>query len=95
MIALGLCTIELQIPGVRSLKEKRRVVRSLVTRVRNEYNVSVAEVGDLDKWQLATIAVSCVSSDARHVHRLLERIANGVESGRDGLVLLDYTIELL
>ncbi len=95
MIVLGLCTIELQIPGVRSLKEKRSIVKSLVTRLRNEHNVSVAEVDNLDKWQAATIAVSCVSSDSNYVHALLERIALSIDGGRQGLVLLGYEIELL
>ena len=58
---VGLCTLELQVPASSSLKDKRRVVRSVRDRLRSKFNVSVAEVGELDSWQFATIALVCVS----------------------------------
>ena len=92
---VGLCTIELQVPASSSLKDKRRVIRSVRARLRNEFNVSVAEVGGQDTWQFSTIAVACVSSDAGYAHGLLQRAARFVENGRFDLVLLDYQIEMI
>jgi len=93
-MVIGLCTIELQIPGSTSLKQKRRVLRSVVSRVRNEFNISIAEVDHQDSWQLATLAVVCVSTDGGYAHGLLERVVRYIDGGRFDLVLLDYTNEL-
>lgn len=92
---VGLCHMELQLPGSSSLKDKRRVLQSLVTRLRNEYNVSVAEVGRQDAWQQATVAVACVSSSGVYARGLLEKVVQAVESDHRGVVLLDYETELL
>jgi uncharacterized protein YlxP (DUF503 family) len=71
---VGICQIRLRLPGVRSLKEKRSVLKPLVLRLRQRYNVSVAEVGEQDKWQVAKLAVACVSTDGNCAHRLLEQV---------------------
>lgn len=92
---IGLLTIELQVPESGSLKHKRRVVRSLVARIRQGYNVSVAEVGHLDSWQLATLAVTCVSAEASVVQQVMQRVVEFVNEQRLDLVLLDYQTELL
>lgn len=94
-MVIGLCTIEVQIPESQSLKHKRGVVKSVLSRVRREFNISVAEVGHQDSWQLATLAVVCVSSDARYAHGLLERVVRYIENGRFDLVLLGYKTELI
>ena len=94
-MVVGLCTLHLQVPASASLKDKRRVIRSVVARLRNEFNISVAEVANQDSLQLATIAVACVSSDAAYAHGLMERVARFVENGRFDLVLLDYETEFL
>ena len=57
---IGLLTLDLHFPGARSLKDKRQALRSLMTRIRNEWNVSVAEVEHQDLWQRATVAVVTV-----------------------------------
>ena len=92
---VGLCTLELQVPASSSLKDKRRVVRSVRDRLRSKFNVSVAEVGELDSWQFATIALVCVSNDRGYADGLLQRAARFVEDGRFDLVLLDYQIEMI
>ena len=90
---IGLCTIELQVPGSASLKDKRQVIRSVVTRLRQDFNVSVAEVGHQDSWQLATLGVAAVSSDRRCLQRLMSRIVRRIEKQSADLVLLDYETE--
>lgn len=90
-----LATIELEVPASTSLKDKRQAIRSVVARVRNEFNVSVAEVDHLGSWKLATLAVACVSKDASYAQGLLERVVRFVERAHTGLVLLDYRTEML
>mgnify|MGYP000907783458 FL=1 len=92
---VGLCQMDLQFPSAASLKDKRRVLQSLVARLRNEYNVSVAEVGHQDAWQLSTVAVACASSSGAYARGLLEKVVQAVENDHREVVLLDYETELL
>jgi uncharacterized protein YlxP (DUF503 family) len=94
-MVVGICTLSLRIAGSHSLKDKRQVLRSVEARVRNQFNVSIAEVDNQDSWQLATLALACVSSDRAYAHGLLERVVQFVDSGRFDLELLDYEMELL
>jgi uncharacterized protein len=94
-VVVGVCAIELQIPASASLKDKRSVLRAITARVRNQFNVSIAEVDHLDSWQLATIGLACVSTDAGYAHGLLEHVIKFIEHARPDLVLLDYEIELI
>ncbi len=94
-MVIGACTIYLDLPGVDSLKGKRRVLKSLMARVRNEFNVSIAEVGDQDRWQAAELGVAAVSNDPAYTHGLLTRVVQWVEGQRLDIVLEDYEIELL
>jgi len=92
---VGLCRLELQFPGSASLKDKRRVLQSLMSRLRNAYNVSVSEVDHLDAWQRATVGVACVSSSGAYARGLLDKVVEEVEGAPLDLVLLDHEIELL
>ena len=55
---VGVCTIELRLREARSLKEKRQVLKSIITRVKNNFNVAIAEVDYQDKWQRAVLGCS-------------------------------------
>jgi uncharacterized protein YlxP (DUF503 family) len=92
---IGVCTIELRLPGNASLKGKRSVIKSMVTRIGREFNVSIAEVDAQNAWQRAVLGVACVSSSASYAHGLLERVVQWIESHRPDVELLDYQIELL
>jgi uncharacterized protein YlxP (DUF503 family) len=92
---IGVCTIELRLPGNGSLKGKRSIVKSIVTRVSREFNVSIAEVDRQNLWQQAVLGVACVSSSASYAHRQLERVVQWIESNRLDVELLGYEIELL
>jgi uncharacterized protein YlxP (DUF503 family) len=92
-MVVGVCSIDLHIPGNDSLKGKRSVVRRIKDRVRNTFNVSVAEVEDLDKLQRAGIGIAFVSNEASHVHSTLSKVVNFI----DHLYLaeiIDYHIEV-
>jgi uncharacterized protein len=94
-MVVGLVTIQLQIPASSSLKDKRQVLRSVITRVRQEFNVSIAEVALQDSHQLVTLAAVCVSPDRAYVQGLMERTVQFIAGAHNGLVLLDYETELI
>jgi uncharacterized protein YlxP (DUF503 family) len=91
---VGLCRLTLRLPGKGSLKEKRQVVRSVTARLRNKFNVAVAEVDDNDRWQIATIGIASVSNDAAHARQMLEEAVAFVEDTRLDAELLDHEIEV-
>jgi uncharacterized protein YlxP (DUF503 family) len=90
---IGACTLRLRLLESCSLKEKRRVVKSIKDRVRSEFNVSIAEIDGLDKWQWTTLGVACVSNDARHANSILSNVVNFI-SGMSLAELVDYEIEI-
>ncbi len=92
---VGICTIELRLPGNSSLKGKRSIIKSIVSRVGREFNVSIAEVDAQNQWKRAVLGVACVSSSASYAHGQLERIVQWIESNRPDLILLGYEIEFL
>ena len=93
-MTVGVCRVTLRLPENGSLKGKRQLVRSVTTRLRNKFNVAVAEVDDNDRWQIATLGVTCVSNDARHAHEMLERVVKFIEHTRLDAELLDYEVEV-
>jgi uncharacterized protein len=94
-MVIGACKIMLQIPESGSLKQKRQVLKSIIARMHNEFNIAIAEVGHQDSWQLATLAVVCVATEASYVQGLLERVVRAIDSGQFDLVLLDYETEII
>jgi uncharacterized protein len=90
---IGVCTIEMHIPDSGSLKDKRHSLRSLKDRIRNTFNVSVAEVDDNDLWQKASLAVAALSNDKSHLNRTLDLVLDMVRAVPD-VNLLDYHIEI-
>lgn len=90
---VGVCTIELYLREAHSLKEKRQVLKSIITRVKNNFNVAIAEVDYQDKWQRTVLGVSVVSTEQTHANGVLSKVVNFVESMYLAEVL-DYHIEL-
>ncbi|HZU76196.1 MAG TPA: DUF503 domain-containing protein, partial [Dehalococcoidia bacterium] len=66
--------LRLRLPENQSLKGKRGVIKSLIARLQNRYNVAAAEVGENDRWQAAEIGVACVSNSAPHARQVLENV---------------------
>lgn len=90
---VGVCRIELRLPENQSLKGKRQVIKSIITRLQNKYNVSVAEVDNQDLWQLATLGITCVSNYRRHADETLSSVAKFVAQNYPDLELLSSEIE--
>lgn len=78
-MVVGAALVEIHIHDTQSLKAKRGVVRSIVQRIRNRFNVSVAEVGGQDTWQRAVLGIASIGRDAVEMRSLLERIVDFVE----------------
>jgi uncharacterized protein YlxP (DUF503 family) len=77
---IGVCTYELYLAGVHSLKAKRGVLQRLKARIGNKFNVSVAEVGALDSWQQSILAVAVVSNDLKFANQVLSKVSELVAS---------------
>lgn len=86
--------IDCLIPGARSLKDKRRVIKGLKQQLRNRFNCSVAETEYHDLWQRARISVCVISNESAHVSEQLNEIARFASLNK-GAEMLDYRIELL
>lgn len=85
---VALARIRLHIPAARSLKDRRAVVRKALDRVRARFDVSAAEVGDVERWQVATLAVALVTNDASLASSVLDRITSMVASAVAGEAMI-------
>lgn len=93
-MVIAVCTVQLEL-FARSLKDKRSVIKPILARVRDRFNVSAAEVDDLDSWGRSTLAFACVSTDAGYAHGLLTKVIAFIESSRFDANILDFQIEML
>jgi uncharacterized protein YlxP (DUF503 family) len=91
-VALGL--VELHLPDVLSLKDKRHVLKGLKQKVRARFEVAVAEVDHQDTWQRATLAVAYVSGDSRHANEVVSKAMNFIEANVEGMVIQE-SVEIL
>ncbi len=89
---IGVCKIRLRIPDSQSLKAKRRVVKSLIAKLKNRFNIAIAEVDALDTHQFAVLAAVSVSNDSAHLNKLISHVVNFVEANVDA-ELMDYETE--
>lgn len=93
-MVIGILKVELRIPGSDSLKYKRRVLKSIIHRLRNKFNISVTEIDTKDKWKIASLGIAGVSSQKRLVQQQLSIIENFLERCPEILVL-NTQIEIL
>ncbi len=96
-MVIGIVRIDLYMDGNRSLKDKRQTLKSLIHRAKSRYNnISIAEVDSNDLLQKATIGISFVSNDKRHVNSMLDQVAGFIEStgvvqvGNSELEIINY-----
>jgi uncharacterized protein YlxP (DUF503 family) len=87
------CVIKLQLDGVSSLKEKRRILKSVLARLTNQFNVAAAEVDYQDVWQTAVIGLAAVGNDSAHLHSMLEKAVGWIETQRPDVPIAEYSIE--
>src|SRR5436190_5389787 len=91
---IGVLRLVFQIPGAASLKDRRRVVKSFKDRVRARLPVSLAEVGELERWQVATLGVAVVANESARCSEVQSAAVGMARVARDA-VLADVATEIL
>jgi len=91
---VGVMQVELLIHDAMTLKDKRRVVKSIKDRISNAFNVSIAEVDELDRHRKAILGISMVGNDSDYVRNSLDKVLNCLRSAR-GASLVDCQIDLI
>ena len=94
-MVIGICNVELHLPGNGSLKGKRSILKPLLARLRREFNLAAAEVGCNDAWQSAEVAFVTVANDPGRVHAVLERAVRWIETHHPEVQVVDWEIEVL
>jgi len=94
-MVIGFGYVTLHILESHSLKEKRRVVRSLLERARKRYNVSIAEVDHQESWQVAGIGFTCITNSSGHADSMLAEIISYIEANVTFGSLADVHTELI
>ena len=94
-MSLGVLTLQIEIPGCKSLKDKRSRLKPLLTRLHREFNVSVAEIDHNDFWQSAIIACALISNSPKHSQRVLQKVVSWVEEYWPDVTVIDDQIEIL
>jgi uncharacterized protein YlxP (DUF503 family) len=92
---VGISEITLHLPESHSLKDKRQVIKSLMARVRQRFEVAIAEVEDNDLWQIAKLGVSCVSNSSQHADEVLNHVRRYIEETRPDIVVTDSETEIM
>ena len=92
-MVVGICTIELHLPESGSLKSKRQILKRIKDRVRNRFNVSLAEVDNNDLWQRTTLGVATVANQGKFVNQILSQVLEFLQK-EGGIVVLNYSMEI-
>jgi uncharacterized protein YlxP (DUF503 family) len=92
---VGVSQITLHLPGCHSLKEKRQVIKSVMARVRQQFEVAIAEVDEQDRWQIAKLGVSCVSNSSQHIDETMGRVRRYIEETRPDILVTDVEVEII
>jgi len=91
---IGILQLVLRFSDSHSLKEKRRILKSIKDRLRQQFNIAVAEIGDQDRWQSSLLGVASIGNDKRYVNGLLTRVQSWIEE-HGGAELVSSQMELL
>ncbi|MFP3974647.1 MAG: DUF503 domain-containing protein [Dehalococcoidia bacterium] len=92
---IGVLCVNLRMPENACLKDKRRVLSSITSRIKGKFNVSIAEIDHQDSWQFASVGIVCVSNNGRHADETLSKVLNSIEASRQDVEILDHTVEIL
>ena len=92
---VAICRVTLRLPENQSLKGKRRVIGSLSSRIRNKFNVAIAEVGDNDSWQMASLGITCVTNEARHADEMISSVLDFIARSRDDVEIVGQESEVV
>lgn len=91
---IGILELEIWLSSANSLKDKRRLLKGLIARLRNNFNVSVSEIGYQDQWRKALIGIGIVTNETKFAHRILFRIIEYIKNSKE-LFLVDSKMEIM
>ncbi|NDJ54541.1 MAG: DUF503 domain-containing protein [Chloroflexi bacterium] len=94
-MVVGTSIIQLHLPGIKSLKEKRSVLKGLINRLHKEFNIACAEVEFHDVWQSSGIGIAVISTSTKHAKAVIDNVVNWIELNRPDLSVIDYSMEIL
>lgn len=92
---IAACQIEFYLPGVSSLKEKRSIIKSMNARLRQQFNVAVAEIEHQDVWQSAVIGIVTVTNSTPHADQMLNRIIAWIEDNYPQATIVKQSTEII
>jgi len=92
---VGMCKVRLHLPENQSLKEKRRILKSIITRAKNSYSVSISEVEDQDSWQLATLGITYATNSKPQANEVLSKVVEFIRSSRFEVEIIDVEMEIV
>lgn len=91
---IGICSLKVIMYEAQSLKAKRQILKSLIERIKSRFNVSIAEIGNQDKWQIGEIGFCCVTNSRKHADEMIHHVINFIE--KDGrLDITECEVEIL
>ena len=92
---VGVSQITLHLPTCHSLKDKRQIIKSVIARVRNQFEVAIAEIDEHDRWQIARLGISCVSNSSQHADEILGHVRRYIEETRPDVVMTNTETEII
>jgi len=90
----GICTINLYFPNSHSLKDKRNIIKSIKSRIRNNFNVSVSEINNHDIWKNTTLGIACIGNEKRYLDNVLNEVIKFIEN-QNKLQVIDFKKTIL
>jgi len=94
-MSIGILTLQIKLPGCKSLKEKRSRLKPLITRIHREFNVSVAEIAQQDVWDEATLGCAHISNDHQYSQNALHMIVHWLDRNWPDIMLVDDQTEII
>src|SRR5574340_220255 len=94
-MTVGLLTVHARLPGCASLKEKRSLIKPLLTRLHREFNISTAEDGLNDHWQQTIILCALAANDAAYAQKALQAVLSFIEEHYPNFEIIDHSIEIV
>jgi hypothetical protein len=91
---LGICTINLYFSNSQSLKDKRNIIKSVKSRIRNHFNVSVSEINNHDLWKNTTLGIACIGNEKRYLNDVLNKVIKFIDQ-QNHLQLIDFKTTIL
>jgi uncharacterized protein len=95
MMYVATAHVTLHLLASGSLKDKRQVIRSVLARARNQFEVAAAEVGSQEIWNLAEIGIACVSGDSGHALGIVERVVRSIEASRPDVEVTEVATDVM